>query len=277
MIVATLIEQRFGDGGSYGGAAPENALLQQVLARKTVRRYSDRKPEENLIDLLQAAALSASTKSDFQQVSILRLMDTGKRAALGALIPKMPWIIEAPVFFVFLADARRLQRVADMRGRPVYNGSLEGFFNASVDSALALQTMILCAENVGLGTCPISALRNHAEEAATLLDLPDLVFPIAGLCMGYPAGEGHVSLRLPRQLTLHRDRYDDSTLPQAIDSYDRRRDQRHSIPREQHRANARFGEALFYGWSEDKARQAADAEGASFPAFLRAHGFTFLS
>ncbi len=61
----------------------------------------------------------------------------------------------------------------------------------------------------------------------------------------------------------------------AIDDYDHRRDARHSIPKEQHRSNAEFGEASFYGWSEDKARQAAKAEGAAFPPYLKKHGFTF--
>jgi FMN reductase [NAD(P)H] len=49
----------------------------------------------------------------------------------------------------------------------------------------------------------------------------------------------------------------------------------HAIPKEQHRSNAEFGDAAFYGWSEDKARQAAKAEGAAFPPYLRAHGFSF--
>jgi hypothetical protein len=49
----------------------------------------------------------------------------------------------------------------------------------------------------------------------------------------------------------------------------------HAIPSEQHRSNAEFGEAAFYGWSEDKARQAAKAEGAAFPPYLRSHGFSF--
>ena len=40
-------------------------------------------------------------------------------------------------------------------------------------------------------------------------------------------------------------------------------------------SNAEFGEAAFYGWSEDKARQAAKAEGAAFPPYLRSHGFSF--
>lgn len=272
-VYAEAIERRFGDGGPSGDGS-DNGFIRSVLERKTVRRYSDIVPDEGLLDLLVAAALSASAKSDFQQASILRVTDPAKRAAIGALFPAMPWIGLSPVFFVFLGDARRLQRIGEMRGKPVRNGTLEGFFNASVDAALALQTMILCAESAGLGTCPISVLRNEVDKVATILGLPDLVFPVAGLCLGYPQGGGFVSLRLPRGVTTHRERYDDSGLASGIDDYDRRRDSIHSIPADQHRANAEFGKADFYGWSEDKARQAAKAEGAAFPPYLRAHGFT---
>ena len=249
--------------------------MRRVLTRKTVRRYSEKMPGEALLDLLTACALSASAKSDFQQASILRLRDPEKRAAIGALFPSMPWIGNAPVFFVFLGDARRLHRIGELRGKPVANGTLEGFFNASIDAALAMQTMILCAESNGLGVCPISVIRNEADKVAEILGLPDLVFPVAGLCLGYPSAEGYVSLRLPRRATTHTDRYDDSALAAAIDDYDRRRDAIHAIPKDQQRSNAEFGEAAFYGWSEDKARQAAKAEGAAFPPYLRKHGFKF--
>jgi FMN reductase [NAD(P)H] len=272
---ADAIERRFGDGGPSGGDTPDSEFIRKVMSRKTVRRYGDVVPGEALLDLLVAAALSTSAKSDFQQASILRVTDPAKRSSIGALFPAMPWIGAAPVFFIFLGDARRLQRIGELRGKPVRNGTLEGFFNATVDAALAMQTMILCAETAGLGVCPISVIRNEIDKVAAILDLPDLVFPVAGLCLGYPHGDGFVSLRLPRRATTHRDRYDDGALPQAIDDYDRRRDARHSIPREQHRSNAEFGEAAFYGWSEDKARQAAKAEGAAFPPYLRKHGFAF--
>jgi FMN reductase [NAD(P)H] len=272
---ADAIERRFGDDGPSGEAVAEDDFIRQVLSRKTVRRYSDVVPSDGLLDLLVAAALSTSAKSDFQQASILRVCDPAQRAAIGRLFPSMPWIGLSPVFFVFLGDARRLQRIGELRGKPVRNGTLEGFFNASIDAALAMQTMILCAESVGLGVCPISVIRNEIDEVASILGLPDLVFPVAGLCLGYPQAEGYVSLRLPRRVTTHRDRYDDGALPHAIDDYDRRRDARHAIPKEQQRSNAEFGEAAFYGWSEDKARQAAKAEGAAFPPYLRSHGFSF--
>jgi FMN reductase [NAD(P)H] len=269
------IARRFGDGGPVCEGTEDNDVIRRVLSRKTVRRYSDKMPSEELLDLLVASALSASAKSDFQQASILRVRDPQKRAAIGALFPSMPWIGISPVFFVFLGDARRLQRIGDLRGRPVENGTLEGFFNASIDAALAMQTMIICAESVGLGVCPISVIRNEVDKVAHVLGLPDLVFPVAGLCLGYPSGEGFVSLRLPRGVTTHADRYDDAALAAGIDDYDRRRNAIHAIPKEQQRSNAEFGEAAFYGWSEDKARQAAKAEGAAFPPYLRAHGFSF--
>jgi nitroreductase len=245
--------------------------LRQLLGRRTVRRYTDQAPPEPLLEMLAAAALCASAKSDFQQASILRLVDPAVRATIGAMFPAMPWIADAPAFFVFLGDARRLQRVGALRGKPVDNATLEGFFNATVDAALAMQTFILAAESVGLGCCPISVIRNRIDEVAPLLGLPDQVFPVAGLCVGYPSEAGHVSLRLPRALTLHRDRYDDSALAEQIDRYDRTRDARHALTAQ--RSPQRFGVASFYGWSEDKARQAAEPEGAAFPAYLRAHGF----
>jgi hypothetical protein len=68
--------------------------------------------------------------------------------------------------------------------------------------------------------------------------------------------------------------YDDSGLEELVDAYDRRRAARHATPREKQRDPLRFGYVEFYGWSEDKARQAAAGEGSGFGHAVRAHGFT---
>lgn len=265
------MQARFGIDVDLGGEVEENPWLKQVLLRRTQRRYSDRPVSEALVKLLLAAAFSASSKSDFQQASAIRLEERGRRDRLAALFPDMPWIGNAPVFLVFLGDARRLEQITP---HPVENGRLEGFFNATVDAALALQTCILAAETVGLGACPISVLRNHIGAVAEILALPDKVFPVAGLCLGYPAQQGFISMRLPLDATVHRDRYGDAGQGAAVEAYDRRRDTRHSIADRQ-RDPARFGTAEFYGWSEDKARQAMTPEGTGFAAYLKAHGFSF--
>ena len=270
---AKEFEARFGHDFALDGELPDEPWLRQVLLRRTQRRYTDSPVPDALVRLLLAAAFSASSKSDFQQGSVLWLKDRERRDRLAALFPDMPWIGAAPVFLVFLGDARRLERLGALRGHPRDNGALEGFFNATIDAALALQTCILAAETMGLGACPISVLRNRIAEVATILDLPDKVFPVAGLCLGYPAQPGFISMRLPLEATVQVDRYDDSGLAVAVDGYDRRRDARHSL-KDRQRAPERFGTAEFYGWSEDKARQAVTAEGGGFATWLKAHGFS---
>lgn len=267
---------RFGTPVDLPGDVPDIAWLRQVLSRRTHRRYAPRPVPEDLLRLLLGTAFSASSKSDFQQASVIRVAEQVRRERLAALIPDMPWIGTAPVFLVFCGDARRLEQIGKHRGHPNDNSRLEGFFNAAVDAALVMQTFILAAETAGLGCCPISALRNHADAVAGILELPDKVFPVAGLCVGYPAADGFVSMRLPLAVTVHTDRYDDTRLAQEVAAYDRRRAARYSPPREQQRAPDIFGYADFYGWSEDKSRQAAaQPEGESFPAHLRSRGFTF--
>jgi nitroreductase len=266
---------RFGEEPGETGEVAEIPWLRQVLARRTHRRYPPRPVPEALLRLLLGAAFAASSKSDFQQASVIRVADRGRRDRLAALVPDMPWIGNAPVFLVFCGDARRLERIGELRGHDQENGGLEGFFNAAIDAALVLQTLILAAEAAGLGCCPISVIRNHADAVAEILELPDKVFPVAGLCLGYPSAEGFVSMRLPLAVTLHTDHYDDAALPADIDAYDRRRAARYAPPREQQRFPEIFGYADFYGWSEDKARQAiAQPDGQTFPSHLRARGFT---
>jgi len=265
---------RFGEATEPALEIPDLPWLRQVLMRRTHRRYAERPVPEPLLRLLLGTAFSASSKSGFQQATVIWVRDRGSRDRFAALAPNMPWVGNAPEFLVFCGDAHRLERIGELRGHANENGKLEGFFNAAIDAALVLQTFILAAEIAGLGCCPISVIRNHADSVADILGLPHKVFPVAGLCVGYPAAVGHVSMRLPLAATVHMDHYDERGLAEAVHGYDRHRDARYSLPREQQRSPEVFGYASFYGWSEDKARQAAHPEGQSFPTFLRTRGFS---
>jgi FMN reductase [NAD(P)H] len=265
---------RFGEETEPMPDLPDLPWMRQTLMRRTHRSYAELPVPEALLRLLLGTAFSASSKSDFQQAAVIWVRDRQSRDRLAALVPYMPWVGKAPEFLVFCGDAHRLERIGELRGHINENGKLEGFFNTAIDAALVLQTFILAAETSGLGCCPISVLRNHADAVADILVLPAKVFPVAGLCVGYPAAAGHVSMRLPLEATVHIDHYDDQRLAEAVDAYDRRRDARYSLPREQQRSPDVFGYASFYGWSEDKARHATQPEGESFPTFLRTCGFS---
>ena len=92
-------------------------------------------------------------------------------------------------------------------------------------------------------------------KVSELLQLPEKVVPVAGLCLGWPADEGGITPRLSLATTVHYERFDEGDLGAQIDAYDRRRAR--ARPYRNQRDPARFGRAEFYGWSEDKARQYA--------------------
>lgn len=81
-------------------------------------------------------------------------------------------------------------------------------------------------------------------------------------------------MRLPQQVTVHENIYDDSCLAPLIEAYDRERDAEFRIPLEQQRYVREFGQLDFYGWSEDKARQMAREERSGVSEFVRHHGFS---
>jgi FMN reductase [NAD(P)H] len=271
--IADLIEDRFGLPTDAGRSHPANETVELILSHRTQRRYKPDPVPDEVLEIVLGAALSAPSKSDLQQVAIILVKDRAKQATVGSWIPDMPWIATAPLFAVFCGDHRRMRRVAELRGRPFPNDTLDMFMNAAVDAGLVLQNFITAAEALGLGCCPISVVRNHVEKLAELLQLPAGVFPVAGLCVGYPLQRGWISMRLPPAVTVHTDRYDDRELPAQLEAYDRRREARHATPRESQRYVERFGHTEPYGWSEDKARQYSVPERHNFGPFIRGHGF----
>jgi nitroreductase/FMN reductase [NAD(P)H] len=266
-----ILEARFGAAIPVDPKLPGLDELTRIAGHRVHRRFLERAVEPGLLRLLCACALSAPSKSDLQQADILIVGERATQRAIAALITDMPWIADAPAFLVFLANGRRLPQIAAARGKPFPNDHLDLFFNAAVDSAIVLTTFLRAAAAVGLGCCPISAIRDHAATVSEMLALPERVIPVAGLCVGWPRDAGGITSRLGLEVTLHHDRYAADDVMPRIDDYDRRREARRPYARQ--REPERWGMAAAYGWSEDKARQYAEPLRADFGAFVRAKGF----
>jgi len=266
-----ILEERFGTSIPVDPKLRGLDQLARIAGHRSHRRFLERAVEPSLLRLLCACALSAPSKSDLQQADILVVKDRETQRAIAALIPDMPWIADAPSFLVFLANGRRLPHIAEARDKPFPNDHLDLFFNAAVDGAIVLATFLRAAAAVGLGHCPISAIRDHARTVSEMLALPPRVIPIAGLCVGWPAEAGRITPRLGLEVTLHQDRYAAEDVMRHIEAYDRRREAQRPYARQ--RSPERWGRATVYGWSEDKARQYAEPLRADFGAFVRAKGF----
>jgi nitroreductase/FMN reductase [NAD(P)H] len=266
------LAERFGAAPAIDPGLPGLDELARMAEHRSHRRFAARAVEPALLRLLLACAFSAPSKSDLQQADVIHVADRAKVKAIADGIPGMPWIADAPVLLVFVANNRRIRQIGEWRGKPFANDHLDHFLNAAVDAALVMMSFIRAAEAAGLGACPVSHVRNHPHELAELLALPDGVFPVAGLCVGYPAEPGRITPRLPLEVTVHVDRYDETGIRGKIEAYDRRR---HALlPFRRQRYANRYPDSAFYGWSEDKARQYSVPERADFGTYVRAKGFS---
>lgn len=270
-LIREALMERFGEELKVGDDLSGLDGLVRIVVHRVRRRYLARDVAPDLLRLLCACALSAPSKSDLQQGEILVIRDKAKRDVIAGLLPEMPWVGDAPVFLVFLANGRRLPEISRLRGKPFPNDHLDLFFNATVDAAIVMTTFLHAAEAAGLGCCPISVIRDHARVISDMLELPDRVIPVAGMCVGWPAEEGGITPRLPLVVTVHEERFTESDLAGRIDAYDRRRAA--TRPYRNQRDTARFGRDEFYGWSEDKARQYAVPLRTDFGAFVRSKNF----
>jgi nitroreductase len=270
-LLQRAVEERFGISLEVPPVAANADELARILGHRSHRTYAHKPVDEALLRLLCACALSAPSKSDLQQADIVRVRDPLKRSAIAALLAEMPWVQSAPAFLVFCGNGRRIRQISRMRGKLFANDHLDAFMNAAVDAAIVMMNFIRAATAVGLGCCPISAIRDHIDAVTSLLQLPPCVFPLAGLCVGYPAEPGSITPRLPLSVSLHEDRFDETEIEQHIAAYDRRRHAQRPLTRQ--RYVELYGRAEFYGWSEDKARQYSRPQRADFGRFIRAHGF----
>jgi nitroreductase len=219
-----LIQDRYRDP-SMEAPAQWNSVLETLMGHRSVRHFLPTPLPEGTVELITAAAQSASTSSNLQVWSLVTVEDPEKKARLAEYAGGQKYIREAPLFIAWLADLRRVRSLGEAREIELVGPDyLEIGMVAMIDATLAAQNAFVAVESLGLGAVYIGAMRNHPEKVAEELGLPPNVFCVFGMCVGWPdlsAGEA-VKPRLPQSVVLHRERYNEPTDGTDIAAYDKR-------------------------------------------------------
>ncbi len=216
-----LLRSRYGEI-PFNPEIEWNDSLTALLSHRSIRAYLSDPLPPGTLELLVAAAQSASTSSNLQTWSVVAVENQERKDELSKLAGNQAHIRQAPLFLVWLADLARLAYVADSRGIS-HDGLeyLEMFVMATVDATLAAQNATVAAESLGLGTVYIGGIRNRPQEVAEILNLPSSVYAVFGLCVGYPNPEVDAAIkpRLPQSAVLHRETYKLAEQDEAIAHY----------------------------------------------------------
>jgi nitroreductase len=196
----------------FGFEPPTPAdLLGPFYMHRSVRNYSSQPVEEDLVASLIGAAQSAATSSNLQMWSVISVQDPSRREQLAELCAGYEYVRKSPWFFAWLADHHRLRHAASEVGKEAAGLSYTEFLiMAVIDAALAAERFVCAAESLGLGICYIGALRDHPDQVKDLLGLPEGVFGVFGMCLGWPAEPltAHIKPRLNPEAIWFREQYD---------------------------------------------------------------------
>lgn len=242
-----------------------NPTVELLTAHKSIRQYTDQALAPGMLDTLINAGQGAATSSFLQGTTVIRVTRPEIRERFVALAGGQKHIASAPEFLVFCADLRRSYACCERHDQKPGEGMTEHFIIATVDVALFAQNVVVAAESMGLGICYIGAVRNDPALASELLQLPRGVYPVFGLCIGYPAQDPEVKPRLPLSVVLKQDVYDDSEDATIIGEYD-----------EQVRAyyQSRSGNQKEVSWSEQMSGLLGKESRPHMREFLASRGFT---
>ncbi|TFH86902.1 oxygen-insensitive NADPH nitroreductase [Billgrantia azerbaijanica] len=195
-----------------------NPTIELLKAHRSIRKFTERKiPHALLLELVRAGQCAA-TSNHVQAYSVIHVTDPANRERIAELAGGQAYVASCSDFLVFCADMKRPTEASERTGATVVRGMTEQLLVASVDTALMAQNVAIAAESEGLGICYIGGIRNNPHAISDLLRLPEHVYPVFGMCLGYPAHAPEVKPRLPVEAILKEDHYSDD--PRQVQAFD---------------------------------------------------------
>lgn len=163
-----------------------NEIIKQLIARKSVRVFTEREISPEDKQLILQAATEAPTAGNQQMYTILDITDQAIKEKLVKTCDNQSFIANAKMVLIFCADFQKWYdafRYAGCEPRKPAEGDL---MLAVCDTMIAAQNAVVAAESLGIGSCYIGDVMENCEQHRDMFNLPEYVFPVGMLVFGYP-------------------------------------------------------------------------------------------
>ncbi len=195
-------------------------IYEVMKNHRSIRKYKDQDVKADDLDKILEAAQLAPSSINGQQWSVIVVKDEAKKKEFAELTGGQGWVAETPVFLVFVADYYRAAMALKKENKEFKNiESIEATMVSCVDIGLAFSNAMNMAESLGYGIVPIGAIRRDPEKAIELLELPEFVYPVLGMCIGVPDEDPMKKPRFPKKAIVHNEKYN-RDLEGLVDEYD---------------------------------------------------------
>ena len=163
-----------------------NNTIQELRKRKSVRVFTGEPISPKKKELILEAATQAPTAGNQQLYTIIDVTDKSLKERLAVTCDNQPFIAEADMVLVFVADCQKWYDGFKDAGAAPRNPGVGDLMLAVTDTAIAAQNAVVAAESLGIGSCYIGDIMENAEIHKEILNLPEYTFPAVMLVFGYP-------------------------------------------------------------------------------------------
>tara|TARA_B100000886_G_scaffold324330_1_gene268896 strand:+ start:285 stop:1064 length:780 start_codon:yes stop_codon:yes gene_type:complete len=251
--------------------ASSSETIELLNRRRSIRKFSEKPVSSSHLDALLGAAMRAPTSSNIQAYSVIVVRDKKILAEIYPVVNNQEHVLNAPVFLCFCADLTRMEKAIIARGGSMDENPLEIGLVSSIDASLVGMSAYLTAESLGMSGVMIGAVRNDPSEMARILKLPDKVYVVFGMVLGWPAEAPKQKPRMDQGTTVHYDLYgnqkDERSLGEKLESYD--------IELANHYTSINKVTTPD-SWTNDISKKFADPSRKNLRAHLKKRGFDWL-
>jgi nitroreductase len=197
-----------------------NETLSLLCERASCRNFSDKEIPEDVLNFIFEAGVHAPTGGNLQPYSIIKIKDRKKKDKLAKLC-QQNFIGKAPLDLLFCIDWHRLKRWAELGVAPfTATSSFRHFWISFQDTVISAQNVCTAADAMGLGSVYIGTVVDLIPEVRKMFDLPQGVFPVVLLCIGYPATRALPRKKLDAKAIVHDEKYNDISDDELLHFYD---------------------------------------------------------
>jgi len=185
-----------------------NETMKLLFERASCRTFLDKEIPKHLLDEVIDAGLYAATGGNLQPYSIIKITNKDSKKRLVDEYDMQNIVEKAPVDLLFCVDWRHTGRWAKANNAPfVATKSYRHFWIALQDTIICAQNICTAADSVGLGSVYIGTVESCFMELKSMFNIPEGVFPIVLLSLGYPTKYPSTSKKLGIEATVHDEIY----------------------------------------------------------------------
>ncbi|MFX0014043.1 MAG: nitroreductase family protein [Promethearchaeota archaeon] len=187
-------------------------LFKVINNRRSIRKFTEKPISDNVLNRILESGIKAPFAAQLYSIVYTRDKEKMKKLRIGVYSTTQ-------LLMIFLVDFRKIEKIITQRNYQYdYDDGMLLWLGIQ-DASLVAENIILAADAFGLGSVLLGGAPLQSDIICEIFNIPSRVFPVVGLCLGYPdfTAETDVRPRYPLKYTAFENSYHDLSEDEVLE------------------------------------------------------------